>query len=137
MMYMIVRGNASNIMFCFLKTFYGKYMISDGKIKIEQFEKFFETDKKTIKKIVIRNKGFIFKNSLYFFRLKDIRSFEKDLNDTFAGIVVSKKLMDEDLLEIDFKFYDKLGFTAAFACVCFWVTTINLINTIVHRLFNL
>lgn len=137
MMYIMVRGNSSNIMFCFLKTLYGKYMISDGKVRVGYFEKFFETNKKTINKVVLRNKGFVFGNALYFFRLKDIRSFEKDLNETFAGVVVSKKLMDEDLLQVDFSFYDKLDFTSIFACICFWFVALDFINTLICSLLNL
>lgn len=135
-MYAMVRGNSSNIMFCFLKTFYGKYMISDGKVRVGHFEKFFETNRKMIKKVVLRNKGFIFRNAIYFFRLKDIRSFEKDLNETFTGVVVSKKLMDEVLLEVDFSFYDKLDFTSIFACICFWFVVLDFANTLVCSLFN-
>lgn len=116
-----VDSNTLQVPFCFLKTFFHHdFRFFERKVDIEWFLDFYDIDKKMLSKVVKRNKGFIFLKHIYFFKLKNVYAFEKDLNETFSETLVIRKLANEELLKMNFDFYNDPACMIEVFCMGFW-----------------
>lgn len=104
-------------------------------VTIDTFVKEFESDKKTIKKIVHKSGGFVGRDGVIkFLSRRSVKRFEKNLRNTFVNYFTLLKINDEEDLKILYdgseSFIDTM---VVFADIFLIVSIISIISCFISR----